>query len=96
VLLRVIPKLLDLQGRIMFGQGIARFTSSQLPDAVIGPNGALTPLTSLSLMVGAIAHPFAGNDMYFHYGHDQTNANDFRLWLCNAKTAKALGLEILR
>jgi hypothetical protein len=47
-------------------------------------------------MVGAIAHPFAGNDMYFHYGQDQTNANDFRLWLCNAKTAKALRLEILR
>jgi hypothetical protein len=74
-LLPVIPKLLDLQGSILYGQGIGRYTSSQLPDAVIGPNGALTPLTSLSFMVGAVAHPFTGNDVYAYYGQDRTNAN---------------------
>jgi hypothetical protein len=74
-LLPVIPKLLDLQGSVLYGQGIGRYTASQLPDAVIGPNGALTPVTALSFMVGAVAHPFAGNDVYAYYGQDQTYAN---------------------
>ena len=77
VLLPVIPKLLDLQGSVLYGQGIGRYTSSQLPDAVIGPNGALTPLTSLSFMVGAVAHPIVGTDVYTYYGQDQTNANSW-------------------
>jgi hypothetical protein len=74
-LLPVIPKLLDLQGSVLYGQGIGRYTASQLPDAVIGPNGALTPVTALSFMVGAVAHPFTGNDVYAYYGQDQTYAN---------------------
>ncbi|MDR3468380.1 MAG: hypothetical protein P4M07_20795 [Xanthobacteraceae bacterium] len=75
VLLPVLPKVLDLQGSILYGQGIGRYTSSQLPDAVVGSNGALTPITELSFLVGAVAHPFAGNDVYAYYGQDQTYAN---------------------
>jgi hypothetical protein len=74
-LLPVIPKMLDLQGSVLYGQGIGRYTASQLPDAVIGPNGALTPVTALSFLVGAVAHPFTGNDIYAYYGQDQTYAN---------------------
>jgi hypothetical protein len=76
-LLPVIPKLLDLQGSILYGQGIGRYTSSQLPDAVVGPTGALTPITALSFLVGAVAHPIAGNDIYAYYGEDRTNANSW-------------------
>jgi hypothetical protein len=75
VLLPVLPKILDLQGSILYGQGVGRYTSSQLPDAVVGSNGALTPITELSFLVGAVAHPFAGNDIYAYYGQDQTYAN---------------------
>ena len=74
-LMPVVPKWVDLQGSILYGQGIGRYTSSQLPDAVIGPNGSLTPLTMLSFMVGAVVHPFTGNDVYVYYGQDQTQAN---------------------
>ena len=77
VLLPVIPKWLDLQGSVLYGQGIGRYTSSQLPDAVVGPNGALTPLTALSFLVGAVGHPFTGNDLYLYYGQDQTYANSW-------------------
>ena len=77
VLFPAIPKYLDLQGSILYGQGIGRYTSSQLPDAVIGPNGALTPVTQLSFLVGAVAHPFTGNDIYAYYGQDQTYANSW-------------------
>ncbi len=74
-LLPVIPKVLDLQGSVLYGNGIGRYTSSQLPDAVIGPNGTLSPVTELSFMVGAVAHAFEGNEIYAYYGEDRTYAN---------------------
>jgi hypothetical protein len=75
VLLPVIPKILELQGSVLYGQGIGRYTASQLPDAVIGPNGSLTSVTALSFLVGAVAHPFEGNELYVYYGQDQSYAN---------------------
>ena len=35
----------------------------------------MQPLTTLQFLVGAVAHPFAGNDIYFYYGQEQTQAN---------------------
>jgi len=75
VLLPAVPKILDLQGSVLYGNGIGRYTASQLPDAVIGPDGTLSPITELSFMVGAVAHPFEGNDIYTYYGEDRTYAN---------------------
>jgi hypothetical protein len=46
-----------------------------LPDAVIGPTGALSPVTALSFLVGAVGHPTATTDIYTYYGQDQTYAN---------------------
>jgi hypothetical protein len=77
VLLPVIEKTLELQGSILYGQGIGRYGSSQLPDAVIGPNGSLSALTALQFMVGAVAHPLNGLDMYTYYGQEQTYANSW-------------------
>jgi len=75
VLLPAIPKILDLQGSVLYGQGIGRYTSSGLPDAVVGPDGSLSTIKMLSFLVGAVAHPFEGNDIYAYYGQDQTYAN---------------------
>ncbi|WP_213742574.1 hypothetical protein [Bradyrhizobium sp. dw_411] len=77
VLLPVIAKTLDLQGSVLYGQGIGRYTSSQLPDAVVGPDGSLTTVKMLSFMVGAVAHPFEGSDIYTYYGQDQSYANSW-------------------
>jgi hypothetical protein len=75
MLLPVIPKILELQGSFLYGQGVGRYMASQLPDAVIGPNGSLMPVTGLSFLVGAVAHPFEGNELYVYYGQDQSYAN---------------------
>jgi hypothetical protein len=75
VLLPVWPKFVDLQGSVLTGQGIGRYASSQLADVVVGPNGTLKPITSTQFMVGAVVHPFAGNDIYAYYGQEQTQAN---------------------
>jgi hypothetical protein len=75
VLLPVWPKFVDLQGSVLYGQGIGRYSSSQLDDVVIGPNGSLKPITSTQFLVGAIVHPFGGTDVYAYYGQDKTQAN---------------------
>jgi hypothetical protein len=74
-LVPAIPKFVDLQGSILYGEGIGRYSSSQLPDAVIGPAGALTPVKGLQFMLGAVAHPWSGLDIYAYYGEDRTYAN---------------------
>jgi hypothetical protein len=74
-LLPVWPTFVDLQGSVLYGQGIGRYASSQLADVVVGPSGNLQPLTSIQFMVGAVAHPFWGTDVYAYYGQEQTQAN---------------------
>src|ERR1700733_6059803 len=75
VLFPVVPQWIDLQGSVLYGQGIGTYGSGQLTDAVIGSNGALQPVTALQFLVGAVVHPFTGNDIYFYYGQEQTQAN---------------------
>jgi hypothetical protein len=75
VLLPVWPKFVDLQGSVLYGQGIGRYGSSQLADVVIGPNGSLKPITSTQFLVGAVVHPFGGTDVYAYYGQELTQAN---------------------
>jgi hypothetical protein len=79
VLLPVIPKWVDLQGSVLTGQGIGRYASGQLADVVIGPNGSLQPLVSTQFLVGAIVHPFPGNDIYVYYGQEQTQAKPWTI-----------------
>jgi hypothetical protein len=80
VLLPVVPKYLDLQGSVLTGQGIGRYGSSQLPDFVVGPNGTLQTIQATQFLVGAVGHPFAGNDIYAYYGQEQDNA---KFWTVN-------------
>jgi len=75
VLFPVWPKYVDLQGSVLYGQGIGRYSASQLADVVIGPDGSLKPITSVQFLVGGVAHPFEGNDIYAYYGQDRTQAN---------------------
>jgi len=47
------------------------------PDVTIAPDGSLTPLVGLSAMVGLVAHPYEGLDLYAYAGREQVNANFF-------------------
>ena len=71
----VWPKVVDLQGSIMYGAGLGRYGSSQLPDVTIGSDGSLTPLTTLQFLVGAVIHPVQPLDVYVYYGQEQVNSN---------------------
>jgi hypothetical protein len=74
-LLPVWPKFIDLQGSVMYGAGLGRYGSSQLPDVTIASNGSLQPLTTLQFLVGAVAHPWEALDVYVYYGQEQLQSN---------------------
>jgi hypothetical protein len=77
MLLPLIPKYLEFTGSILYGQGVGRYASGQLPDVTIGIDGSLTPVTGLSAMVGLIGHPWEGLDVYTYAGMEQVDANFF-------------------
>jgi hypothetical protein len=77
VLLPLIPKYLEFTGSILYGRGIGRYGAGQLPDVTIAADGSLTPLVGLAAMVGLIAHPWEGLDVYAYAGLEQVNANFF-------------------
>ena len=88
VLLPVIPKYLDLQGSVLTGQGIGRYGSSQLPDVQVGPTGAFKTIQATHFLVGAVAHPWVGNDFYAYYGQEQNAPTP---GLANGATQGGLG-----
>jgi len=74
-LMPIWPKFVDLQGSILYGQGLGRYGSSQLPDVTIGPDGTLQPLRTLQALVGFVAHPWEGLDVYGYAGQEQVFSN---------------------
>ena len=77
VLMPVVPKLLDLQGSVLYGRGIGRYGAAQLSDVVVASDGTLSPITAWHAMVGAVAHPAAGLDIYAYAGTERANGNVF-------------------
>jgi hypothetical protein len=73
----VIPKYLEFTGNVMYGQGIGRYGAGQLPDVTIAADGSLTPLTTLTAMVGLVGHPWEGLDIYAYAGIEQADAKFF-------------------
>jgi hypothetical protein len=73
--LPVWEKVLDLQGSFLTGQGLGRYGSSQLADVTIGPDGTLKPLQTIQVLLGFIAHPWAGLDVYGYAGQEEVKAN---------------------
>jgi hypothetical protein len=75
VILPIWEKVLDLQGSVLTGQGLGRYGSSQLADVTIGPDGTLEPLRTTQVLLGFVAHPWAGLDLYGYAGQEQVSSN---------------------
>jgi hypothetical protein len=75
VLLPVLPKFLDVQGSVLYGKGIGRYGSGQLPDVTIAPNGSLSAIQALQAMVGGVAHFTPDLDVYAYAGLERADAN---------------------
>jgi hypothetical protein len=77
VLLPLIPKYLDVTASTMYGRGIGRYGASQLSDVYVGANGSLQTITAIHGLVGAIAHPWAGLDVYTYAGIEKEQSGVF-------------------
>jgi len=74
VTLAAAPKLLDLQVSGIVGQGIGRYGSGQLPDAIVGPDGGLELLHEYMIMAGATLHATPDLDLYAFGGTEDESA----------------------
>ena len=63
-----VPKLLDVQGSAIFGKGIGRYGSGQLPDVIVGPGGQLTPIPEYMFLGGGTVHATPQLDLYLFGG----------------------------
>jgi hypothetical protein len=70
----VVPKLLDVQLSGLAGYGIGRYGSGQLPDVALAGNGvSLVAIPVEQGLVGLIAHPVPGLDVYTYGGFEHAD-----------------------
>jgi hypothetical protein len=72
--IHLVPKLLDFHVSGLFGDGVGRYGTSQLPDASYGANGKPVALPGYSGYAGLIAHPNPQNDIYAYFGVEHVSA----------------------
>jgi hypothetical protein len=70
-ILPLFPKKLDLEGTVMYGQGIGRYGSAQLPDVTIDAFGNLHAIPEVTARLGLIGHPTPRWDLYGYAGIEQ-------------------------
>jgi len=69
-LIKVFPGLFDIQFDAMYGSGIGRYASGQLPDATYGPDGVLRPINENLQMIGLTFHATPSLDIYIFGGRE--------------------------
>jgi hypothetical protein len=76
--INLVPGIFDVQADAMYGNGIGRYGSGQLPDATFKPDGQIAPLTENMEMIGGIWHSTPDLDLFVYAGreHDDAAAYD--------------------
>ncbi|HTS53284.1 MAG TPA: SHOCT domain-containing protein, partial [Burkholderiales bacterium] len=73
MILPLAGKKLDFQASFLWGEGIGRYGSAQLPDVTIKPNGQLQPVPGLDWLLGLVAHPNQSWDLYLYGGQERVS-----------------------
>ena len=62
---------LQLQGNVLYGQGVGRYDSAQLADFTTNAQGSVEPLTGFSIMAGLTSHNAVKDlDVYAYAGEE--------------------------
>ncbi len=69
--LAAIPKLVDLEGSVLTGEGIGRYGSAGLPDVTANPDGRLEGIKETMWLAGITLHPVPQLDVYAFGGSEQ-------------------------
>jgi hypothetical protein len=65
---QVMPKVLDAQVSLAYGDGIGRYVTSGLPDVAFSPDGNMHPINESAIMGGATWHATPQLDIYVYAG----------------------------
>jgi hypothetical protein len=76
-LIKLVPGMLDVQFDTLFGEGIGRYGSSQLPDVTYNSSGTLKPLKEDMEMLGLTLHATRALDIYVFGGIEHEDSNFF-------------------
>jgi hypothetical protein len=69
-LIKLVPGVFDIQADAMYGNGIGRYGSGQLPDVTFKPDGQIAPLTENIEMAGGTWHTTPDLDLYVYAGRE--------------------------
>ena len=67
----IIPRKLDFQVSGIYGRGIGRYGTTQLPDTTFNADGSLRPIREGMLLGGLIVHATPAIDVYSYAGIDK-------------------------
>ncbi len=83
----IVPNELSIMASTMYGQGIGRYGSGQLPNVAQDKSGAIEPITAWHLLGGLTWQPLKQLQFYAYYGRETAN----RLDLAQGTTAYGYG-----
>lgn len=76
MILPIWGEKLQLQGNVLYGQGVGRYDAAQLADATFDANGDVAPLTGYSIMGGITSHNAVKDlDLYAYAGENHVFNN---------------------
>jgi hypothetical protein len=90
-IIHVLPGILDVQASVLAGEGIGRYGSAQLPDAVVGPHGEPIAIPEVEALAGVIAHPMSNIDLYGYFGGESESRRYFDAKVKGKLTAYGYG-----
>ena len=76
-ILPIVPHRLDVTLSGLYGAGIGKYASGQLPDLAFDGAGNPKPITEIEAMVGLIGHPTPTVDVYGYWGIEQARKEAF-------------------
>jgi hypothetical protein len=74
---QVIPGLFDVQATGLWGRGIGRYASGQLPDVTFAPDGRIEPIRENIILLGGVLHATKALDVYSYAGEERDNRAAF-------------------
>lgn len=72
-ILPVVADRVDFQVSGLWGRGISRYGSGQLPDFALKANGDIATIPTFQLLTGVVAHVQPGTDVYAYAGWEHAD-----------------------
>lgn len=69
--LPIVPKMLEIQASFLAGEGIGRYGAGQMADVTFDQDGKFAPIPEIQGLVGVVAHPANGTDLYAYGGLEE-------------------------